>query len=307
MRAAFLFAATSVLVAGCGSCSRKEETPSADAAPVATTIPDAAPLNVTTIPIAQVQKAVNPEKLPAYVGPTGSVEGTIRVDGARAKSLGLSPATYTQCPAAEAFYGREFREGEPPPDKPDGPRWLADAIAIVTGYSGFFVPETKEARLVTIEGCGYATRTVTMTYGQRLEVQNKTKEFWTPDLVPRDPGALMMATPGGDPTKLYPKHPGRYQLVDHDRKYVVDDLFVLQYPLHAVSDGAGKFRIDGIPVGKRKLTVTHPAIADVIAQREIDVRDGVVTPVELMLHNKESAGPKDAGDDSGWVPVPGLH
>ena len=65
-----------------------------------------------------------------------------------------------------------------------------------------------------------------MTFGQRLEVKNLTKDYWTPELDPHGPGAMMMArtSNGADPVKLYPKDAGRYQLVDHDRKYVVDDV-----------------------------------------------------------------------------------
>lgn len=301
--------ASTVLVgvsAGCDSCSKPKADP-ADAAPVATLIPDAAPLNATTMPLKQIQAVVNREGLAAYAGPTGSVEGTLNVDGVPAPEAGLSSATYTQCPAAEQLYGKDFREGTP--EKPDGPRWLADAIVVVTGYAGYFIPEKEEAKLVTIEGCGFSTRTITMTFGQRMEVKNLTKEYWAPELDPRQPGALMMATPGGDPVKIYPKQAGRYHLVDHDRKYVIDDLFVLPQPLHAVTDAKGHYRIDGVPVSaKLKVTATHPRIADVAASREIEVRAGVVTRVDLLLHNKALERPGDAGKDPDAVaPYPGLH
>lgn len=273
---------------------------------MSTLTPDAAPINVTTLPIASVQRVVNPDKLPAYTGPTGSVEGTIRVDGVPAASLGLSPASFAQCPAGEAFYSKAFREGTPA--TPDGPRWLGDAIVVVQGYSGFFVPAKDEATTVTVEGCGFKTRTITMTFGQRLEIKNLTKEYWSPELEPAPiTSALMMATPGGDPVKLYPKQPGRYHVRDHDRKFAVADVFVLQYPLHAVTDGTGHYRIDGIPVGKRKVNATHPYIPDVAAVKEIEIREGVVTPLDLMLHNKPAPALPDAGKPDAIAPYPGLH
>jgi len=310
-RGVFLLASTMLVGAnaGCDGCSKPTTAP-ADAAPVSTLIADAAPVNVTTLPAASVAHVVNPMKLPAYNGPTGSVEGTIKVDGARAPSLGLSPATFTQCPAAEKFYNHAFREGDSTSaTEPEGPRWLGDAIVVIKGYAGFFVPAKDEATTVAIEGCTFKTRTITMTYGQRLDVKNLTKEYWAPELEPAPSlsGALMMATPGGDAVKIYPKQAGRYHVRDHDRKYAVADLFVLQYPLHGVSDGSGHFRIDGIPVGKRDITVTHPYIADVAATKELDIREGVVTQIDLMLHSKPAPSNADAGKSDAQAPYPGLH
>lgn len=242
---------------------------------------------------------VNPQHLPAYAGPTGSVEGTIFVTGDPAPE---TPAEYLKCPDAEKIYGHAFREGAP--KEPGGPRPIADAVVAVTGYGDFFVPEKDEAEELTIEGCGFAKRTVAMTFGQRLEVKNVTKEFWTPILQPAGPTVMMMATPGGDPVKLYPKKPGRYLLVDHDRKYATVDVFVFLQPLHTTSDLKGTYRIDGVPVGKVKVNTTHPAIDGVDAAVEVDVKAGVVHRVDLTLAHKPPPPAKavDAGGN-----YPRLH
>ena len=62
-----------------------------------------------------------------------------------------------------------------------------DAIVVVTGYKGFWVREKNDGVPVEIDGCGLKHRTVTMTFGQRLEVKNLTNEFWTPMLEPKSP------------------------------------------------------------------------------------------------------------------------
>src|SRR5262249_14450355 len=154
-------------------------------------------VNATPLPVASVAKAVNPQHLPAYAGPTGSVEGTITVSGDPAPE---TPADFKRCPDAVKTYGHAFREGEP--KTPGGPRGLADAVVAVTGYGDFFVQEKDEAEEVTIEGCGLSRRTVTMTFGQRLDVKNLSTEFWTPKLDPAQTSVMMMATPGGDPVKI---------------------------------------------------------------------------------------------------------
>lgn len=290
--------ALGVLSAGCDSCSKPKLTV-ADAAPVATVVPDAAVLNVTSLPTATVLKMVNPENLPAYAGPTGSVEGTITVTGEPAPEI---RADFSRCPDAAKIYGRAFRDGEP--KTPGGPRWLADAVIAVTGYDNFFVPEKDEVEEITIVGCGYDRRTVTMTMGQRLEVKNLAKEFWTPKLDPAQTGMTMMATPGGDPVKLYPKHPGHFHLIDHDRKYAVDDVYVFRHSLHTTSKVGGTYRIDGVPLGKVTVNTSHPSIPGSEASRQLDLKEGVVERVDLELVYKP---PPDAGAPVDAGPEPRLH
>ena len=80
---------------------------------------------------------LNPQHLPVYSGPTGSVEGTILVIGPAAPDVKIDTK---QCPAALDTYGKLFREGTPA--APNGPRPLADAVVIAVGYSGYYIPET---------------------------------------------------------------------------------------------------------------------------------------------------------------------
>jgi hypothetical protein len=303
LKAAILFASLLALAStGCDSCS-KPQLAVEDAAPVATMVPDAAPINVTPLPTASIAKMVNPQGLPAYAGPTGSVEGTITITGEPAPA---TPADFRRCPDAAKIYGHAFREGEP--KTPNGPRWLADAVVAVTGYGDFFVQEKGEVEEVTIEGCGFSRRTVTMTFGQRLEVKNLSKEFWTPQLEPAQTSVLMMATPGGDPVKLYPKKPGHYHLVDHDRKYVMDDVYAFLHPLHTSSKVGGTYRIDGIPVGKVTVNTSHPKIpgseTDPKGKQEVEIKEGVVTRVDLELAYQ---GPPDAGPPVDAGPPLRLH
>jgi hypothetical protein len=277
-------------------------------APGATTMADASPLNATPIPTASVVKFVNPQKLPAYVGPTGSVEGTIFV-------IGDPPPTLTHeyrkgCADEGAnVYGKGFREGPAP--TPGAQRWLADAVVAITGYANYFVPEKDEAEEVTIEGCAYSKRTVTMTYGQRLEIKNLSKDFWTPTLAPGIMNVMMMASPGGDPVKLYPRNPGRFLVGDHDRKYANIDLFVMLHPLHTASAVNGGYRIDGIPVGKVKVNTSHPNIDNSDASQEIEIQPGVIAHVDLTIkHTARPPSPPDAGSsttatksDAGFYPT----
>lgn len=306
LRAASRVAAATLLgcaaLAGCDSCTKGGDAGATDAGATrpeasAPANLDGGALNATPLPTASVAAMVNPDKLPAYDGPTGSIEGTITVTGDPAPP---TPNDFTRCPGAESMWDHAFREGEP---NAAGVRPLADAIVAVTGYKGFYLPEKSEAKEIRIERCVMSTRTLTLTFGQRLEVKNLSNEFWTPMLEPGSNMVLMMATPNGDPAKIYPKKPGHFLLTDRDRKYAVVDVYAFLHPLHTASATNGYYRIDGVPVGKVKVSTTHPQI-DSTAEQEITVSPGVVHKVDLLLKNvnRDAGVPKDAGGDAPSAP-----
>lgn len=281
--------------AACDDCNKHP--PAADAEADAGP-PDGAVVNATPLPAASIAAMVNPDRLPAYSGPTGSVEGVVSVVGDAPPAV---PADFSRCPDAQKTWGTEFREG---PETDAGARALADAVVVITGYKGFFIPEKHEAKTIDIVGCAYERRTVTLTFGQRLEVKNRTSDFWTPILEPASRRVMMMAAPNGDPVRIYPKKWGRHLLVDHDRAYVGVDVFVFFHPLHAATDLTGHYRIDGLPVGKVQVNATHPRF-DGGATVDLDVREGVVHRVDLTLHYTRPDAGAAATADAGGRPL--LH
>ncbi len=241
-------------------------------------------VNATPMTTASVEAMVNPDKLPLYDGPTGSVEGSVYVTGDPPVP---TPADFSRCPDAEKIWGVSFRQGAP---NAKGARPLADAIVGVTGYKAY-VPAKQPERRVTIAGCGYEQRTVTMMFGQELDVYNDSTDFWTPVLEPQAIKVMRMVPPHADPAKIYPKKPGHYFLLDNDRKYAVVDVYVFLHPLHTVTTTTGTYRIDGIPVGKVRVSTTHPRFEGEVST-ELDVKPNVVNHVDLTLvHKHRDAGP----------------
>jgi hypothetical protein len=294
------------LLAGCrssGAAATPEPEGSGATASGATAAPSAsasAKADSFPIPRASVDYVLNPEGLPAYSGPTGSVEGTITVSGPAAPDVKVD---VTKCPAALDAYGKLFREGTP--EKPGGSRWLADAAVVAVGYTGFYVAEKSDALRVTISpACAYATRTIAMTYGQRLEVANQSKLLFAPLIDQATTPAVMVAPPleSGDPVKIYPQKAGYFTLVDRMEPFVREDLYVFRHPLHAVSDTSGHYRIDGLPVGKLEVGVHHPAI-DADAKAPVEVVAGLVQRVDLALTYK----PKPAAKVDGGLPPKRLQ
>lgn len=256
----------------------------------ATALADAAPkpgpVNALPIPKDVVEKTVNPNKLPEYKGPVGVVEGTVYVTGDPAPTT--MGKNFDRCPKAVDVYGKTFREG---PVLPNGSRVLADAVLGVTGYSGFIVAEKEPAKKITITNCAFSQRSIDMTFGQSLEVRNDGGggPLFAPDFENQSSPAVMIATPGGDPVKLYPKLPGRYRLIDRvGNAWLEADVFVSGTPLHTTSDTKGHYRIEGVPTGKLKLNAWHPAI-DHPWEKDVDVKDGVVTTVDVTIVNDKPA------------------
>jgi len=157
-----------------------------------------------------------------------------------------------------------------------------------------FVPEKQPNKHMTIENCAYSARTVDMTFGQALEVQNEGgpgSPLMAPYLENQPSTAVLVATPHGDPVRLYPKSPaGRYRLIDRlGNAWLEADVFVFVTSLHATTDIKGHYRIEGVPVGKVTVAARHPAIGDRWIEKPIEVSDGVVTTVDVTIPNDKPA------------------
>jgi hypothetical protein len=282
MRHSFEGWATSVaVVAVLTGCAHREPS---NAEPSPSTLeaasPSASASSASPIPKEVVEAVLNPGHLPAYDGPTGSVEGTVYVTGPAAPDVRVDTG---QCPAAMDMYGKLFREGTPA--SPNGPRPLADAVVIAVGYSGFYLPEVRPAKRITISAnCAYPSRSITLTFGQRLEVANQSKIPFAPSVEGDPSPAVMMTAPRemGDPIRLYPRRPGHSVMTDVLQPFVHEDLYVLRQPLHTTSLTDGHYRLDGLPVGKLSVRVQHPGVESE-AQAPVDVVAGVVQKVDLTL------------------------
>jgi hypothetical protein len=229
---------------------------------------------------ASVAAVVNPLNLPAYSGATGTVDGTVLVRGPPSPDVpGLDVHA---CPSALDTYGKLFREG---PSRADSLRPLADALVVITGYGGYYVPDTREARRATITSkCGYETRTIALTFGQRLEIENDSTVPFAPYLEGEPVFTVMVAPPErkGEPATIFPGRADYFSLRDRLQPFVHEDVYVLRQPLHAVTDTRGRFWIDGVPTGKLKIGARLAAIfAETTA--DIEVRAGAVERPELVL------------------------
>lgn len=269
-------AATSVgalflLLATLSACKGKSDAKPAGSvpAPIATGVP---------VPAEKISKAVNPRGEAAYAGPTGSVRGTIRITGdAPPEQRDVLAQIPSGCERAKEVYGKLFRVG------PD--RAVADVLVAVTGYKGY-VPSRRQVLTVEAAGCAFSTRTVALTYGERLEVLSKDRRAYVPDLLGARVPVQLIALPGGSGSAMYPEAPGRYVLVDSMRIYSRAEVLVLKYATFDVTGLDGKYSIEGIPVGPVSINALLPSTLS-SAEQKIVIEAG--KPLDLDLELKFDA------------------
>jgi hypothetical protein len=231
------------------------------------------------LPAASVDKVINPSNRPAYSGPTGAVEGLVRVKGdpPPAQEYRYTPG----CEGARHTYERAFREGPG--------RVVADALVAVTEYDGF-LPAKEPAVKVEVKDCAYDRRTIAMMFGQRLEVSNQDEKLsYVPYLANVAAPAHMVLPPKnlGDPVKLYPLDIGVFQMLDEmNRPWMKADIFVLKYPTATVTGLGGRYRLEGIPVGKVKVSAFLPA-ADATHNLDATITEGGTAKVDFELTYKQ--------------------
>jgi len=269
-----------VCVAGCRShatpapAAEPEPEREAGAAPA-----PAGPPNAVGLPSSVVAAVVNPMNLKPYSGPTGSIVGTVLVRGPEAPPV---PNLEVQaCPGALDTYGKLFRAG---PLRSDGARPLADALVLVTGYGGY-VPEKNEVQRVVIgTNCGYPSRSIALTFGQRLDIANDSTLPFAPYLEGAPGLTVMIAPPQqrGEPVKIFPVRADFFPLRDQLQKFVHVDVYVLRQPLHAVTDLQGHFRIDGVPAGRVRVSARLGGLLGEVDE-DVNVRADAPQTVELSL------------------------
>jgi hypothetical protein len=223
---------------------------------------------------AEVSRVVNPQNEPVYAGPTGSVKGVVTASG------DLAPLTkaHTEkikdpCPEGREAYSHLFREGMM--------RSLADVLVAVTGYSGY-VPASAPKVTIAARGCAFSTRTLSLTFGQAIDVVSKDGEGYVPNLLGSNMKAQLVALPGGAPSTVYPPAPGHYFLTDDIKVFMLTDVFVLKYSTHDVTSLDGHYEITGIPVGKARISALLPATRAVVEQ-DIEIKAGQALELPLTL------------------------
>lgn len=242
-------------------------------------------------------KLTNPDNLPTYSGPTGTLEGTVYVVG-DAQPKNAAPFGKCDTPHARQVHGNIFRDERDPETKisPTTKRPLLDAVVGVTDFGKFFLPASKDPEVVTISDCAYDRRTVVVMLGQSLQVRNEDTpaphHYYGPQLAGIRTSSIRIVAPKTDPVVFFPEEPGRFALVDTvDHRYLRAEVFVAMNPLNVTTRAMGKYKLTGIPVGTVKAHAMHPAFSNASkekAEASVDIRAGETTTQDFVLTYHEA-------------------
>ena len=262
--------------AGC-----KREAKNDGSKPVASVAVSAVPVaSGVPYPREAIVDAVNHARLPVYAGPAGAVRGTIRIKGDPAPEVPeIARQIREDCAPAREMYNRLFREGPG--------RTLPDVLVAVTGYEGY-VPTQVSSVEVAASNCAWSSRTIALTFGQRLDVRSKDHKAYVPDLLGAQMPAQLIALPGGTGSSLYPQAPGRYVLVDSMRLFTAAEVLVLRYATHAVTGLDGQYEIQRIPAGKVTLNALLPFTGETL-ERTIEIKPSQTLTLDLEFNFNEAA------------------
>jgi len=256
---------------GLGACKSKPSPSPAAVGSVALPAPIASSLPIDP---KIVSAAVNGNNEAPYAGATGTISGIITVSGDPPPDMPEAVAGIpSDCASAKEIYGKLFREGPG--------RGLADVVVGVTGYKGY-LPEESPAQIADANGCAWNSRTYVLTFGQSLDVRSRDSRAYVPDLMGARLKAQLVAVPRGDAIHLYPEQPGRYQLTDSMRLFMMAEVLVVKFPTHAVTGLDGRYVIPRVPVGKVKVSALLPTTM-AQAEKEVEVHAGELVDVPLTL------------------------
>lgn len=279
------------------------EPPTATVGPNVTNIkkPEPAPPEKENFPLSdeQIQAIVNPGKATEYTGPTGVVEGSIKVKGDPPidRTFMKLPAG---CEDAWKVHAPIYRAG------PKGE--LADTLVAAIGYAGFVRP-SREDKVVTIKNCSIEPTVIDLSLGQRLMVGNADKMPYMPQLPDKAP-VRRLALQNMSPVPMFLTQPGAFGMTWLAGAMPGSDVpsvmvFVLPNAIHSVTGLDGKFRLTGIPVGKARITASHFGMDE--AFKDVEIKAGTETKVDLTLTYKRPASAVPSASASAAPSVKPIH
>jgi hypothetical protein len=243
-----------------------------------------------------IDAVVNPSHATEYTGPTGAVEGVVKVTGDAPRQRKFMPLP-KPCDSAIPVHGPDYRAG--------AHGELADALVAVIRTSSYVRPSRAD-KLVTIKNCAITPTVIDLSLGQRLLVGNADDSPYTP-LLPVRQIITRLAIKAQSPVPLFLTSTGAFGMTWLPGAPPGSDvpsatIFVLPNALHMVTDVDGGFRIGGIPVGKATLVVSHLGMPEFA--KELDVKPGEVVKVEVPMTYKD---PSKGAASAAPAPIPSIR
>ncbi len=267
--------------------------------PMPSADPHADPAGKFPLTDIQLDKLMNPSGATEYTGPTGTIEGIVRVKG-DAPAVRTFQTMPKGCEKALSIHGPAYRAG--------AKGELADALVGVLQTNGYVRP-AREDKHIIIKDCAVQPRVIDISLGQRLLVANADDMPYAPQTAVSKTKITRLALKDQSAVPIILSHPGAYGLtwlagVLPGGSAPEVTVFVIPSALHQTTALDGRFRINGVPAGKNKVYVTasHQGMPEV--RKEVEVKPGSVVEVELELTYTNTGAPAPSTSPSSSAPTP---
>jgi len=202
------------------------------------------------------------KRSPAPVATTGSVEGTVVLEGERPEQRSIKVAG---CPTWEKMWADE---------RPPDPAWTVHATG---GLPNVFVWAAKgphlgkdysadlgETQVLSIIGHYFHPRVFGVTVDQEVKIANEDKSLFTIPLSFADGSERLIEVPGGRSHPFsFPVPEQALSIKPKRHSWLQAWAFVLEHPFHTVTDERGRFAIQDLPAGDYTFHAWHETFGEV--------------------------------------------
>lgn len=209
---------------------------------------------------------------PAAAGPVSALEGEVKLSGAIPKLTPLKTSGNVSPTCAESLPDPSLQAA--------GDGALAGVIVSVDAPPQPAVGELSEL-LVDQKGCLYTPVTLAARAGATLTFLNSDPLLHNVRAAAAGRSLFNVAMPleGLKVKKKLPVKSGTVELRCDVHPWMHAIVKTFDHPHFAVTDAAGRFRIDGVPVGARKVTFWHPRLPELT--REVTLSEGAPARLEV--------------------------
>lgn len=209
-------------------------------------------------------------------GPTGTIEGTVFLDGPipRGEPIELAAAFAGRrgCADAARRYSQPFDVSSPGP--------IAGVLVAAEARAPGLGPVVT--RRLTVRDCDVAQRYLFAKENDLIELESISRVPHIPVIVGTGETINQLLLPGQPPRRLVFAQPGEYPVTFRDLpEFVGAMIYRLRQRFIDTTDVAGRFRITEVPVGSVPINAWIPGAMP--SRTTVTVREGQTTTIDFHL------------------------
>lgn len=210
---------------------------------------------------------------------SGTIEGTVRLNGTPPKPIKFPPTEYATCRESYPF-GITY---DPIDVNKEDNQIRSAFVYVKKGLEGKIFEVPKEPVLLVAQQCRFVPRVVGIRVGQELVIENKDPTWHSAHVMPieNQESHSSSGTAGIIIKRSFTKVEGGIKVRCPAHHWEAAWINVLEHPFYATTDAKGKFEIRGLPPGKYTLEVWQENC--VPATQEIELKEKERKAIDFKL------------------------